>query len=179
MRGVSRVLIVALLALTVLAVPTPGSSRSTLGKGFNFDLAAGSIDGHALLGARVSAVRHALGRPSAYNLHKRYGSFRYGPRSGRATVIFRVRNGRLRVTAIAITSRAARETRVGRILRRDPWQLQRTITRGYADTFRLVKPYGCPSARLPSCSGLFKSIDGKTNLSFGHSGSQRYLVLFA
>ena len=175
-RTVLRVLVLPLVALPLLAMPSAALSGRGFSPTFRFDLAAGSINGHALLGKRISVVRRALGTPSAYTLHERAGFLRYGPRSGHVSIMFRLRGGALRATHIAITSADAKEARTRRILRVDPWLLQRRITRAYASTFRLVRPYGCDQ-RLGACTGFFKRRNGRTSLEFGELGTNRYLLL--
>jgi hypothetical protein len=173
---VGRVFVVALLAAPVLAVPAAGAPASKIAPNFQFDLAAQSIEGHALLGKRLQTVVAALGIPRNRSLrHPRYGSVRYA--KGSLSVMLRRRGDALRVTSIAITSRVATEVRLGRILRLPPSDLQRKITTGYPDTFRLVSPYSC-SGRLPACGGLFKTTDGRVNLAFGPSpAGGSYLVV--
>jgi hypothetical protein len=175
-------LVVALIAVPLLATSAASSSQSTLGPAFRFDLAAGSVEGHRLLGQKVGAVVAALGKPSARVLHRRYGSIRYGKSyPADLSVMFRRRAGALRAFSVAITSPAAREARLGRILRLSPPQLEREIADGYADTFRLVKPYRC-LLRPARCNGRFESVDGSTNVSFGllvpRPGSQLYVVIY-
>ena len=179
----SRVLVVACVAVSLLATPAAGSLRSPADGHFRFDLAAASIDGHPLLGNRVSTVTSALGPPTTRSLrHKRYGSMTYGKGyPAKLSVIFRLRGGVRRVTSLAITSRGATEALLGKILRVSPRELQQKVARAYAGMFRLVKPFRC-TTRPASCSGLFKSVDGKTNLSFGmfppRRGAPTYLVIY-
>jgi len=173
-QRVGRACVVALLAVLVLATPAVGSSPSKISPAFRFDLATASVDGHALLGKSLSAVVAALGIPRNRSLgHRQYGSVRYA--RGSISVMFRRRGNKLRVTAIAITSKDAREARLGRILRLPPRELQRKIANGYPHTFRLDRPYAC--SRL-GCGGLFKTSDGRTKLEFGASAAARsYIVI--
>jgi hypothetical protein len=169
---VTRVVAVSLLAVSVLATNAAGSSH--IDTNFRFELAAASIDGHALLGKKLSKVTRALGIPKNRSLgHKRSGSVRYA--NGSLSVMFKLRGRALRVTAIAITSTQAREARLGRILRLPPDELQRKIENGYAHTFRLANAYAC--SRF-GCRGQFKTADGKTKLEFGPlPGEQSYIVI--
>ena len=165
----------ALLALPALAAPPVAVPASEFGSSFRFDLAAGSINGHALLGKGRSAVRRALGTPSAYNLGQRCGFLRYGPRSGHVSVLFGNHGHACRVTAISIASADAKEAQTGRILQLALTQLQRKIATAYAGAFRLAYSYRC--ARF-GCRGSFKSVDGKTRLEFGPLlGDWSYIVL--
>jgi hypothetical protein len=178
---VRRAFVAALFAIAVLATAAGASARWTVEPNFRFDLATASIDGHALLGKKVSEVFAALGRAQNRSLrHKRYGSVRYS--HGALSVMFRLRGRFRRVTSIAITAKDARETRLGRVLRLDPDRIQQRIVNTYGATFRLTKRYGCSHGHIEFCGGLFKSIDGKMNLSFGSkptpSGTRSYIVLY-
>jgi len=175
---VGRLFVILMVGLLCAATAKAGSP-SRIGAAFNFDLGRASINGHVVLGKRVSTVRRALGQPNAHTLHSRSVFFRYGPRGGHVSLFFSVRNGALRVTSIVITSPEASEARTGRIVSVDPSQLQRRIKLAYAGRFRLTHPYECTHF---GCRGVFRDARGRERLTFGEmdpsSARGRYVILY-
>ena len=134
------------------------------------DLAAGTVDGHPVLGRTVAAVRSSLGPADYSERYTRRIDLGYGPRARpRAEVIF---NG----TAWALVFEDSHddEAKLGRLLELTPQALQARIARRYAGTFRLVRSYRCDPK---GCFGLFFSRDGVRRVIFGISRGRRYVGL--
>jgi hypothetical protein len=176
---------VAFLVL-VAAGALAGAGASAAPKNITFDLAAGSVDGRLLLGRTVASVTAALGKPDDRSVHKRQASLRYGPSGPHApsavNVFFRPRAGRLRAVSVSIASPAAKEVRLGAILRLPLRRMQRAIARGYAGKVELEEAYRCRRKPL-RCQGTFSRLGTNMRISFGllYPGvsSERYISMYA
>jgi hypothetical protein len=134
------------------------------------DLAAGTVDGHPVLGRSVAAIRSSLGPPDYVERYKRRVDLGYGLRSRpRVEVIF---NGT--AWALELEDPSDVEARLGRPLTFAPRELQTLIARRYAGTFRLARSYHCDPK---GCFGLFFSRDGSRRVIFGVSRGHRFLGL--
>ena len=153
--------LVLLLALAALAFPASAAPAST----HVVDLSTGRLDGHVIFGRTVAGVTAALGRPD----------FRSGPRGvyriGWGTrpdfsveVIFRPIRGVERAWSIAFERGPVQDVRLGDLLGRSPTALRSAIRSRYADTFTLLRPYGCKAGR---CGGEFVARTGSIHLTFG------------
>ncbi len=134
------------------------------------DLAAGTVDGHPVLGRSVAAVRSSLGLADYVERYTRRIDLGYGPRTRpRLEVIF---NG----TAWALEFEDPNDTeaKLGRLLGLSPQTLQARIARLYSGAFRLVRSYRCDPK---GCFGLFFSRDGVRRVIFGISRGHRYVGL--
>jgi hypothetical protein len=135
-----------------------------------FDLAAGTISGHAVLGGTVAAIRSSLGPPSYVEHYTHREDLGYGVNAApRVEVIF---NGT--AWALEFGDPADVEAKLGRVLTVTPRQLQRQIASTYAAAFRLVRSYHCDAK---GCFGLFFSKDGSRRVIFGLSRGKRYVGL--
>ena len=140
------------------------------GGAVHFDLAAGTVDGHPVLGLSVAAIRSTLGPPDYVERYVRRVDLGYGRRSRpRVEVIF---NGT--AWALDFEDPSDVEARLGRLLERTPRALQALIARRYAGVFRLVRSYRCDPK---GCFGLFFNRDGRRRVIFGVSRGRRYVGL--
>jgi len=153
--------LVLLSTLAVLAFPASAAASAT----HVVDLASGRLDGQVIFGHTVAGVTAALGRPD----------FRSGPRGvyriGWGTrpnfsleVIFRPIGGVERAWSIVFERGPARDVKLGDLLGRSPRALQSAVRSRYADTFTLLRPYGCKAGR---CGGEFVARSGSIHLTFG------------
>ena len=134
------------------------------------DLAAGTIDGHPVLGRTVAAVRSSLGPADYAERYLRRIDLGYGSRTRpRLEVIF---NGT--GWALELEDPHDTEAKLGRLLELTPQALQARIARLYSGAFRLVRSYRCDPK---GCFGIFFSRDGVRRVIFGISRAHRYLGL--
>ena len=134
----------------------------------DFDLATGTISGHAVLGRSVAAIRSSLGPPSYVEHYARRVDLGYGANAApRVEVIF---NGT--AWALEFGDPTDVEAKLGRALNEPPRALQRQIAATYPGAFRLVRPYRCDAK---GCFGLFLSKDGLRRVIFGLSRGKRYV----
>jgi hypothetical protein len=149
-----------LLALAVMAVPAGAAGATTR----TVDLATGRVDGHRILGHTIAGVTAALGRPNFREGQRSHYVLGWGSRPNFSVeVILRPRGGVERAWSIVFEQRV-RDVKLGDLLGRSSTTLQAAISRGYADTFRLVRPYACKS-RI--CVGEFAPRTGSLHLTFG------------
>lgn len=135
-----------------------------------FDLAAGTVSGHAVLGRPVAAIRSSLGPPDYVEHYPHRIDLGYGVNAApRVEVIF---NGT--AWALEFGNATDVEAKLGHVLTVSPQTLQRRIAATYAGTFRLVRSYHCDPA---GCFGLFFSRDGLRRVIFGISRGRRYVGL--
>jgi hypothetical protein len=136
----------------------------------HFDLAAGTVSGHAVLGRPVAAIRTSLGPPDYVEHYPHRIDLGYGVNAApRVEVIF---NGT--AWALEFGDPADVEAKLGRVLTVPPLTLQRRIAVTYAAEFRLVRSYHCDAK---GCFGLFFSRDGLRRVIFGISRGKRYVGL--
>ena len=135
-----------------------------------FDLAAGTISGHAVFGRTVAAIRSSLGPPSYVEHYTHRVDLGYGVNAApRVEVIL---NGT--VWALEFGDPTDVEAKLGRVLTVTPQTLQRQIAATYAGAFRLVRSYHCDAK---GCFGLFLTKDGTRRVIFGLSRGKRYVGL--
>jgi hypothetical protein len=136
----------------------------------HFDLAAGTISGHPVLGRTVAAIRSSLGPPDYVEHYPKRVDLGYGVNAApRVEVIF---NGT--AWALEFGDPTDVEAKLGQVLTVTPKELQRKIAAAYAGTFRLVRSYHCDAK---GCFGLFFSKDGSRRVIFGISRGKRYVGL--
>ena len=136
----------------------------------HFDLAAGTVTGHAVLGRTVAAIRSSLGPPSYTEHYPRRVDLGYGVNAApRVEVIL---NGT--AWALEFGDPTDVEAKLGPVLALTPQALQRRIEGRYAGTFRLVRSFRCDAK---GCFGLFFSTDGARRVIFGLSRGRRYVGL--
>jgi hypothetical protein len=136
----------------------------------HFDLATGTIAGHAVLGRPPAAIRSSLGPPNYVERYTHRVDLGYGVNAApRVEVIF---NGT--AWALEFGDPTDVEARLGPVLTVTPASLQRRIAATYADAFRLVRSYHCDAK---GCFGLFVSKDGLRRVIFGISRGKRYVGL--
>jgi hypothetical protein len=136
----------------------------------HFDLAAGTISGHAVLGRPVAAIRSSLGPPDYVEHYTRRIDLGYGVNAApRVEVIF---NGT--AWALEFGDPTDVEAKLGRVLTVTPQVLQRQIAAAYPGVFRLARSYRCDAK---GCFGLFFSKNGSRRVIFGSSRGKRYVGL--
>lgn len=136
----------------------------------HFDLAAGTVSGHAVLGRPVAAIRSSLGPPDYVEHYTHRVDLGYGVNAApRVEVIF---NGT--AWALEFGDPTDVEAKLGRVLTVPPRTLQRQIAAAYSGVFRLVRSYHCDAK---GCFGLFSSKDGSRRVIFGISRGKRYVGL--
>jgi hypothetical protein len=136
----------------------------------HFDLAAGTILGHPVLGRSVAAIRSSLGPPDYIEHYTQREDLGYGVNAApRVEVIF---NGT--AWALEFGDPTDVEAKLGGVLTVTPQALQRQIEAAYAGVFRLVRSYHCDAK---GCFGLFLSKDGSRRVIFGISRGKRYVGL--
>lgn len=150
-----------LAVAAALALPTSAVGAA----GHTVDLATGKLDGQRILGRTVAGVTAALGRPDfRTGLRSRY-VLGWGDRHDFSVeVIFRPVGGVERAWSIAF-ERDVRDVKLGSLLGRGSASLQAAVSRGYADTFELERPYRC--TRTTYCVGEFAPRKGTLHLTFG------------
>jgi hypothetical protein len=134
------------------------------------DLAAGTVNGHPILGHTEAEVRSALGPPDYVEHFPRRIDLGYG--TNKASKVEVIITG----TAWALDFAAPDDTeaKLGRLLTVPPRVLQQRIARVYANAFRLVRSYRCD---VKGCFGLFYSADGERRIIFGIAYKRRYVGL--
>ena len=136
----------------------------------HFDLAAGTISGHAVLGRPVAAIRSSLGPPDYVEHYTHRVDLGYGVNAApRVEVIF---NGT--AWALEFGDPTDVEAKLGRVLTVTPQALQRQIAATYAGVFRLARSYHCDAK---GCFGLFFNENGSRRVIFGISRGRRYVGL--
>lgn len=149
-----------LAAVAVLALPAGAAGAS----GYTVDLATGRIDGHTILGRTVAGVTAALGRPDFHGGTRRTYMLGWGARPNFSIEVrFQPLGGVERAWSMAF-ERDVRDVKLGDLLVRSSPALQAAVVEGYADTFRLVRPYRCKN-RI--CVGDFAQRNGSLRLTFG------------
>lgn len=113
--------------------------------------------------------------------------FRAGPRSHyvlgwgdqrnfSVEVIFRPVGGVERAWSMAF-ERDVRDVKLGDLLGRSSTSLQAAVSKGYADTFKLARPYACKDKTY--CVGEFAPRKGTLHLTFGtHSTLGTWLTVW-
>lgn len=153
-----RLLLVA--AAAVLALPAAAAGES----GRSVDLASGRLDGRTILGRTVAGVTAALGRPDFHAGSRQTYMLGWGARPNFSVEVrFHSVGGVERAWSMAF-ERDVRDVKLGDLLGRSSPSLQAAILKGYANTFRLVRPYGCKNK---ICSGDFVQRSGPLRLTFG------------
>ena len=136
----------------------------------HFDLATGTVSGHAVLGRPVAAIRSSLGPPDYVEHYTHRVDLGYGINAApRIEVIF---NGT--AWALEFGDPTDVEAKLGRVLTVTPQRLQEQIAATYAGSFRLVRSYHCDAK---GCFGLFFSKDSLRRVIFGISRGKRYVGL--
>jgi hypothetical protein len=169
-------------ALVVLGeASTSPSAHAALAAGAtvrSFDLATGFVDGRRILGRNIAGVTAALGPPD----YRRSAGRRYilGYRAHPPFFVqmhFRRVGGRFSAEAIVLQDVTLVETRIGRILRLSPGQIQARIAGAYGSQYKLIRPYRCRAGDL--CSGEFETTGGAWHVTFGRvvSGA-RFLTIW-
>src|SRR5580704_446355 len=124
-----------------------------------FDLAAGTVSGHPVLGRPVAAIRSGLGPPDYVEHYTHRIDLGYGVNAApRVEVIF---NGT--AWALEFGDPSDVETKLGRVLTVSQQTLQRRIAAAYAGVFRLVRSYRCDAK---GCFGVFFNRDGSRRVIF-------------
>jgi hypothetical protein len=136
----------------------------------HFDLVAGTVARHAILGRPVAAIRSSLGPPDYVEHYPRRIDLGYGVNAApRVEVIF---NGT--AWSLEFGDPTDIEVRLGRVLTVAPRALQGEIATTYAGAFRLVRSYHCDPK---GCFGIFFNKDGSRRVIFGISRGRRYVSL--
>lgn len=149
-----------LLAVAVMAVPAGAAGATTR----TVDLATGRVDGHRILGRTIAGVTAALGRPDFREGQRSHYVLGWGSRPNFSfEVIFHPGRGVERAWSIVFEQRV-RDVKLGDLLGRSSTALEAAIVKGYADTFRLLRPYTC-KGRI--CVGEFAPRTGSLHLTFG------------
>ena len=154
----------AVLTPCPAATAASGAAGGAVRSWERIDLDRWTVGGRRILGRSVAEVQSALGPPAA-----RHGdALLYGASlGGRAplTISFdRTRSG-LRAAWLEYRDPRVVDSRLGRVLMLQPPELQRSLARsdsGYVSRFT----YGSEPALL-GCTAVFRSPDGKRELSFG------------
>ena len=151
--------------LTPCPAATPSGVTPASAKPYErIDLGTGQVDGQPLLGRGMADAQQALGLPDA----TRGQELLYGlTAGGNASLTISFDRTRTGPRAIWLEYRDPNVTdkRLGRILRLQPTELQRDVSRtypGYARAFA----YGSEPALL-GCSGVLRTRDGARELTFG------------
>lgn len=147
-------------ATAVLALPAGAAGAS----GHTVDLTTGRLDGRTILGRTVAGVTAALGRPDFHGGSRQTYMLGWGVRPNFSVEVrFHLAGGVERAWSMSF-EHGVRDTRLGDLLGRSSPALQAAILRGYADAFKLVRPYRCKST---ICSGDFAQRAGPLRLTFG------------
>lgn len=153
-----RLLTLFAVASMTVAAGASGSTTHTV------DLATAHVDGHRILGRTIAGVTAALGRPDFREGQRAQYVIGWGSRPNfLVEVIFRPSGGVERAWSIAFEQHV-RDVKLGDLLGRDSTALQTAIRKGYANTFRLLRPYACKSK---ICVGEFAPRTGSLHLTFG------------
>jgi hypothetical protein len=137
------------------------------------DLGRRTVNGAPIFGRSPAEIEAALGRPDL--IRPRLSSngrgqptFYYGRRgrnSADLIVQFGWRQGRPRALSLSYSGQRVTDSKLGRILRLQPQELQRRIEAGYGSSYDLEYGYGSVPAR--GCFAEFASKNRRVKISFG------------
>ncbi len=154
-----------LMSLVMLAV---GSGIGSAKAGFTVDLGAGTVNGHTVLGLKISAVTAGFGKPSWRDPGARTYRIGYGERPNFSMMILFRKNGSVfRARSIAFERQPLREAKLSlNLLSMTPAAFARSITKVYRSTFRVTQPLAC---RHGVCRVTFGSSKGPMRFTFGRA----------
>jgi hypothetical protein len=137
------------------------------------DLGKRTVNGAPIFGRSPAEIEAALGRPDLVRPRlasngRGQPTFYYGRRgrnSADLIVQFGWRQGRPRALSLSYSSQRVTDSKLGRILRLQPEELQRRIQAAYGSRYELEHGYG--SVPAFGCVGEFASRNRRVKISFG------------
>jgi hypothetical protein len=137
------------------------------------DLGKRTVNGAPIFGRSPAEIEAALGRPDLVrpgesSNGRRQPAFYYGRRgriSADLIVQFGWRQGRPRALSLSYSSQRVTDSKVGRILRLQPQELQRRIQAAYGSGYELEFAYGSVAGR--GCNAEFASRNRRVKIAFG------------